>query len=105
MSSNSVHMSEAAGMPRRATYTYLRANLACLLEEVENKRDVVIINRRGHEDVALVPAGELESLVETAHLLRSPKNAERLLAAIRRALAKKGKAQTVDELRQELGLE
>jgi PHD/YefM family antitoxin component YafN of YafNO toxin-antitoxin module len=29
---------------------------------------VVIINRRGHEDVALVPAGELESLVETAHL-------------------------------------
>ena len=36
-------------MPRRATYTYIRANLACLLEEVEAHRDVVIINRRGHE--------------------------------------------------------
>jgi antitoxin YefM len=92
-------------MPRRATYTYLRENLARLLEEVEAHRDVVIINRRGHEDVALVPAGELESLVETAHLLRSPKNAARLLSALRRALSRKGKVQTVDQLRAELGLE
>lgn len=91
-------------MPRQATYTYVREHLARLLEEVEVNRDVVIINRRGHEDVALVAAGELESLVETAHLLRSPKNAERLLTALRRALARKGKAQTVEELRQEFGL-
>jgi len=105
MYSKPVHIIETPTMPRQATYTYVRENLARLLEEVESKRDVVIINRRGHEDVALVPAGELESLVETAYLLRSPKNAERLLAALRRALAKKGKAQTVDELRQELGLE
>lgn len=91
-------------MPRQATYTYVRENLARLLEEVEANRDVVIINRRGHEDVALVPVGELDSLVETAHLLRSPKNAERLLTALRSALARKGKAQTVAELRKELGL-
>src|SRR5207249_7990409 len=87
MYSNPVHITEVPTMPRQATYTYVRENLARLLEEVESKRDVVIINRRGHEDVALVPAGELESLVETAHLLRSPKNAGRLLAALRRALA------------------
>jgi antitoxin YefM len=92
-------------MPRRATYTYVRENLARLLEEVEAHRDVVIINRRGHQDVAPVPAGELESLVETAHLLRSPKNAARLLSALRRALARKGRVQTVDQLRAELGLE
>jgi antitoxin YefM len=92
-------------MARQATYTYVRDNLARLLEEVEAKRDVVIINRRGHEDIALVPAGELESLVETAHLLRSPKNAARLLTALRRALARKGRAQTTDELRQQLGIE
>jgi antitoxin YefM len=92
-------------MARQATYTYVRDNLARLLAEVEAKRDVVIINRRGHEDIALVPAGELESLVETAHLLRSPKNAARLLTALRRALARKGRAQTTDELRQQLGIE
>ena len=91
-------------MPRQASYTYVRENLARLLEEVEAHRDVVIISRRGHEDVALVPAGELESLVETAHLLRSPRNAARLLSALRRALARKGKAQTVEQLRAQLGL-
>jgi antitoxin YefM len=92
-------------MPRQATYTYVRENLARLLEEVEARREVVIINRRGHEDVALVPAEELESLVETAHLLRSPKNAARLLSALRRALARRGKPQTVEQLRAKLGLE
>jgi antitoxin YefM len=91
-------------MPRQATYTYVRENLARLLEEVEANREVVIINRRGHEDVALIPAGELDGLVETAHLMRSPKNAERLLTALRSALARKGTAQTVAELRKEFGL-
>ena len=105
MYSTPVHVKEMRPMPRQATYTYVRENLARLLEEVEEQRDVVIINRRGHEDIALVPASELESLVETAHLLRSPKNAERLLNALRRALARKGKAQTVAELRAQLGLE
>jgi len=72
---------------------------------VEAHRDVVIINRRGHEDIALVPADEPESLVETAHLLRSPTNAACLLSALRRALARKGKPQTVQQLRAQLGLE
>ncbi len=92
-------------MPRQATYTYVRENLARLLEEVEAHRDVVIINRRGHEDVALVPAGELDSLVESAYLLRSPRNAARLLNALRRALTRRGKPQTVADLRAEFGLE
>jgi antitoxin YefM len=92
-------------MPRQATYSYVRQNLARVLEEIEAYRDVMIINRRGHEDIALVPAGELESLVETAHLMRSPRNAGRLLTALRRALARKGKVQTAAELRAELGLE
>lgn len=92
-------------MSRQFTYSYVRQNLARVLEQVEAYRDVAIINRRGHEDVALVPVGELESLVETAHLLRSPRNATRLLAALRRALARRGKPQTVAELRAVLGLE
>jgi len=104
MYSTPVHIGRGLGMPRHATYTYVREHLARLLEQVEADRDVVIINRRGHEAVALVPAGELDSLVETAHLLRSPKNAERLLTALRRALAGKRTAQTVAELRAQLGL-
>ena len=64
-------------MPIRTTYTRARANLAALCDEVTANREVVIIQRRGAEDVALVAAQELDGLLETAHLLRSPANAER----------------------------
>ena len=67
------------------TYTQARAALASLCDEVASTREPVIIRRRNAEDVALVSADELASLLETAHLLRSPKNAQRLLTAINRA--------------------
>jgi antitoxin YefM len=53
----------------------------------------------------MVAASELRGLLETAHLLRSPANARRLLQALRRALGHKGTVQTVADLRAELGLE
>ena len=70
-------------MSIQTTYTSARANLAKLFSEVTENREIVIIRRRGAEDVAIVAADELASLKETAHLLRSPKNAKRLLARIR----------------------
>ncbi len=86
------------------TYTTLRQTLASVLDRVANDHEVVIVRRRGDKRVAMVPADELAGLLETAHLLRSPKNARRLLTALRRASAGKGKAQTLDGLRRELGL-
>jgi antitoxin YefM len=76
-----------------------------VLEKVVKDQEVVIVRRRGAQDVALVPAEELAGLMETAHLLRSPKNAKRLLTALRRANRRSGKSQTVGQLRRELGLE
>jgi len=70
----------------RVSYTYARDNLVQILDAVEISRKAVIIKRRGHEDIAVLPAGELQSLRETVHLLRSPENARRLLTAVRRAL-------------------
>lgn len=67
------------------TYSHLRENLAEVWDEVESTQEPVIVKRRGHQDLALIPADELESLRETAHLLRSPKNARRLLEALARA--------------------
>ena len=66
--------------------------------------EVVIIQRRGAEDVALISASELTGLLETAHLLRSPANATRLLTALNRALAGHERPQSVADLRRELGL-
>ena len=91
-------------MPVETTYTSLRERLASVLDQVVNDQEVVIVRRRGAKDVALVPAGELTSLMETAHLLRSSKNARRLLAALARAARGKVKPESVDKLRREMGL-
>ncbi len=91
-------------MVKETSYTHARANLASLFDDVAKTREAVIIHRRGARDVALVAADELESLMETAHLLRSPKNAKRLLAALQRARSKRLKPQTIDKLRRDFGL-
>jgi len=90
-------------MTIQTTYTQARAQLAALMDKVINQRDVVIIQRRGAEDVALIAADELASLQETAHLLRSPANAERLLTALARVRQGTGSPQTLDDLRHEAG--
>ena len=92
-------------MAQHVTYTRARANLAQLCNQVASNREVVVIRRRGADDVALIAGDELASLVETAYLLRSPKNAERLLRAIRRAQARTLKPEPLDKLRSELGLD
>jgi len=86
------------------TYTNLRQSLASVLDRVANDREVVIVRRRGEKTVAMIPADELVGLMETAHLLRSPKNAQRLLTALRRAVGRKGKPEPLDKLRREMGL-
>ena len=92
-------------MAIETTYTSLRARLASVLDKVVKDQEVVIVRRRGARDVALVPAEELAGLMETAHLLRSPKNAKPLMTALRRANRRSVKPQTVDQLRREMGLE
>lgn len=89
-------------MPIQTSYTQARAELATLLDEVTNNREIVIIQRRGAEDVALIAADELAGLLETVHLLRSPANAERLTAALDRVRRRIGTPQSVDELWREV---
>jgi len=92
-------------MPIQTTYTNARAQLAKLWDEVVNNQEVIIIRRRGTEDVALIAASELSSLLETSHLLRSPKNAKRLLHALERARSKQGRPTSAQSLKKEIGLE
>jgi len=92
-------------MPIETTYTSARERLAELMDRVIEDREIVIINRRGHEDVAMISAAELSGLLETAYLLRSPRNARRLLEALQESLDHAGPGQSLDQLRRELGLE
>jgi antitoxin YefM len=52
----------------------------------------------------LIAADELSGLLKTAHLLRSPTNAERLLTALARAQSRTLSPQSLDALRKEVGL-
>jgi antitoxin YefM len=92
-------------MAIHTTYTKARANFAKLLDEVTKNQETVIINRRGEEKVAMIAQSELSSLLETAYLLRSPKNADRLISALERALKRKIKPMTLAKLRLEVGLD
>lgn len=89
------------------TYSTARQHFADFWRHVEEDHEAVIITRRGHEDLALVAASELTALLETAHLLRSPANARRLLQALDRALAEEGggERRTLDDVKRDMGLE
>lgn len=64
------------------TYTEARNNLAAELDRVNNDCDITIITRQKADAAVLMSLKEYESLMETAHLLRSPKNAMRLMKSI-----------------------
>ena len=92
-------------MANRTTYTQARANLASLCNLVADTREPYVIERRNGENVALISEAELNSLLETAHLLRSPRNARRLAAALERAHGDSPAPETLSQLRQSLGLD
>jgi antitoxin YefM len=92
-------------MAAETTYTQARANLKALLDQAADTREPVIIRRREGGDVALIAAEELRSLIETAHLLRSPRNAERLLRALDRVRQKNAQPEVLVKLRRSMGLD
>lgn len=92
-------------MPTSVSYSYARQNLASLLDQAEDSQEPVFISRRNREEMVLIPAAEFRSVEETAHLLRSPENARRLLSALQRALDGVPDPRAVGELRSELELE
>lgn len=87
-------------MTIETTYSQAREQLKTLMDRAVDDREVVFVRRRSGDAVALIAADELKSLMETAHLLRSPKNAERLLAALARARDGDIAPSTVDALEQ-----
>jgi antitoxin YefM len=85
------------------SYSEARERLASVWDETVSTREPVVIDRRGHESVVLVPAAEWEGLMETAHLLRSPANAKRLLAALHRLESGEGEVLALEELEAKVG--
>ncbi len=86
------------------TYSTARDHLAEVWDKTVSTREPVVVSRRGTESIVLLPLEEWEGLQETAHLLRSPANAKRLLAALNRLDHGKGEVLSVEALASRTGL-
>jgi antitoxin YefM len=86
------------------TFSKLRAKLKSYCDQAVANREPIRVRRRNNGDVVLLAADEYDSLAETAHLLSSPKNAARLLAALARARRGSVKPSSAEELRAALGI-
>ena len=73
------------------TYTEARESLAETIKRVCRDHTPVVITRKREDAVVMMSLEDYESLTETAYLLRSPKNARRLLGSIRELEAGRGK--------------
>ncbi|GAB4008227.1 hypothetical protein GCM10029992_64060 [Glycomyces albus] len=66
------------------TFSEAQAEYAKTLDAVIDDQEEVVVTREGGRSVVIMPLDEYESLMETAHLLKSPANARRLLASVER---------------------
>ncbi len=71
-------------------YTRIRAHLAEAMERVCDDHTPVIITRKNERSVVMISLEDYEAIEETAYLLRSPKNARRLLESIAELRSGKG---------------
>lgn len=79
--------------------------MAEVWDQTISTREPVIVSRRGAESIVMLPLEEWEGLKETAHLLRSPANAKRLLAALNRLARGEGEAMSLKALSKSSGLQ
>jgi antitoxin YefM len=77
------------------TYSAARANLADTMDRVCDDHEPIIITRSGQQAVVMLSLDDFKSLEETSYLLRSPKNARRLLDSIAVLEAGKGKTKSL----------
>lgn len=69
------------------TYSYAREHLAAMMNRVCEDSAPIIITRQKAKPVVLMSLEDYNSIQETAYLLRSQANAERLRASIAGAKA------------------
>ncbi len=88
----------------QVTLTQAHQQLTQLCTQVGSQPDIVVITPAQGPEVVLMAKAELNSLLETAHLLSTPANASRLLTALQRAKTRTLTPQSLQSLREEVGL-
>lgn len=72
------------------SYRYARANLMAVMDKVAQDRAPILLTRQKGEAVVVMSLADYNALEETAYLLRSPKNAQRLTSAVQALQAGEG---------------
>ena len=78
------------------SYTAARENLAATMDKVCDDHAPIVITRNREQAVVMMSLADYEALEETAYLLKSPKNAKRIMSAVAQLDAGKGVARAVD---------
>ena len=91
-------------MSTEITYTEAEANLENLCDRAV-EGEVIVITRPNGKNAVLISEAELESLLETFYLLRSPASSARLLTALKKAKSRVIQPQTLDEICKKFGLD
>lgn len=79
------------------SYTAARQNLAKTMDRVCSDHEPIIITRNNEQSVVMISLEDFNALEETAYLLRSPKNAKRLLESIAQLEAGGGTEKELDD--------
>lgn len=79
------------------TYSNFRQHLKSFLDKVFLDQNPLYISRTNGEDVVVLSKSEYESMMETFHLLKSPKNASRLMEGIEEYKKGKGEERSLIE--------
>lgn len=64
------------------SYTAARSSLAKTMKQVCQDHAPIAITRKGEGAVVMISMEDYQALEETAYLLRSPKNAKRLIESV-----------------------
>ena len=91
-------------MRDRMSYSQLRRRLKAACDQVCDRHEPLVIERRRGGNVVLVAMEDYVALEETAYLLSSPENARRLWQALRRRAETRSAFASVGELEDALGI-
>ncbi len=79
------------------SYSTARAKLADTMDRVCDDHEAIIITRNGQQAVVMLSLDDFKAMEETSYLLRSPKNARRLLDSIASLEGGKGRERVLSE--------
>jgi antitoxin YefM len=79
-------------------FSELRTDLKKILDSVEENNETVIVKRKAGKGSVIISLDEYNSMMETMHLLSSPKNAERIFDSLEQLKANKTIERNLDSL-------